>query len=95
MRNKAKFLIVALLAALALVVSQSAYAAQNDNTRPGWGFGDKNHIHIGPPGHSQFPGDGDNDADDHNNALRLYIQHWVNLMVKFQHDMFWNFTHHH
>ena len=22
--------------------------------RPGWGYGDKNHIHTGPPGHTGF-----------------------------------------
>jgi len=33
--------------------------------RPGWGFGDEHHHHVGPPGHSVRPGDGDNDGDDH------------------------------
>lgn len=23
--------------------------------KPGWGFGDKNNCHSGPPGHSVFP----------------------------------------
>ena len=23
-----------------------------DDTRPGWGHGDKNHVHTGPPGQS-------------------------------------------
>ena len=24
--------------------------AKSNGTRPGWGFGDNNHIHTGPPG---------------------------------------------
>ncbi len=52
--------IVALTALTAGVVLLSrsvsaVYAVQGD-TRPGWGFGDKNHVHTGPPGHSVFPG---------------------------------------
>jgi hypothetical protein len=51
----------ALSAAIALgiavvAVSGAAYAAQDKKeTVPGWGFGDKNHIHTGPPGHSVHP----------------------------------------
>src|SRR5258708_3373903 len=37
---------------------------KDDNNKPGWGNGDKNHHHVGPPGHSVRPGDGDNDGDD-------------------------------
>lgn len=33
------------------VFAQSAFAASG-NMRPGWGFGDKNHVHTGPPGQS-------------------------------------------
>lgn len=38
------------------VVSMPAFAAQNDNTRPGWGHGDTKHVHTGPPGQSVHPG---------------------------------------
>lgn len=27
----------------------------NSNVRPGWGHGDKNHVHTGPPGKSVRP----------------------------------------
>ena len=50
------------------MVAQSAFAAEpSNNTRPGWGHGDRHHVHTGPPGHSVSvnPGDGDNDGDDH------------------------------
>ena len=41
-----------------LLVAQSAFAAPHENnTRPGWGHGDDNHVHTGPPGHSNRPGD--------------------------------------
>ena len=36
------------------------FLAQNNssNDRPGWGYGDKNHNHTGPPGQSVHPGNG-------------------------------------
>ena len=30
----------------------TANAKNLDDTRPGWGHGDKNHVHTGPPGQS-------------------------------------------
>jgi len=36
-------------------VGATAFASQSSaltNTRPGWGNGDKNHVHTGPPGQS-------------------------------------------
>ena len=36
----------------------------SDNNRPGWGFGDKNHHHVGPPGISVSVNmDRDDDGD--------------------------------
>jgi len=44
-----------IFAAFALMVGQS-FAKQTPNgTRPGWGYGDKNHVHTGPPGQSVRP----------------------------------------
>lgn len=37
------------------VVTTTTYAQQTGNTRPGWGFGDQNHIHTGPPGQTVNP----------------------------------------
>ncbi|MGH7204036.1 MAG: hypothetical protein ACREHC_06350 [Candidatus Levyibacteriota bacterium] len=37
------------------VTATSAFAQSNNNTRPGWGYGDKNHVHVGPPGQSVRP----------------------------------------
>jgi hypothetical protein len=34
--------------------AQSALAASNTD-KPGWGNGDKNHVHVGPPGQSVRP----------------------------------------
>ncbi len=46
-------LVIALFVAATLVVQTSAFAAPKErNMRPGWGLGDKNHIHIGPSGES-------------------------------------------
>jgi hypothetical protein len=53
MKQKITVWIVALFAAVALVGSGSALAAKpSGDTRPGWGFGDGNHVHVGPPGQS-------------------------------------------
>lgn len=48
------FVAVALFVAVAAPL-QAAYAEKpdqsaNHNTKPGWGWGDKNHVHTGPPG---------------------------------------------
>lgn len=58
MNIKAK--IIAVFAAVAITLSVTASAAMakknDDGMRPGWGWGDKNHQHTGPKGHSVFPG---------------------------------------
>lgn len=44
-------LLVVALFTLSVSFTGSAFAAQpTDSTRPGHGFGDKNHVHTGPPG---------------------------------------------
>lgn len=56
--TKQRILMTLTLAVVTLLSVQSAYAAQpTDNTRPGWGFGDSNHVHLGPPGQSVRPVD--------------------------------------
>lgn len=44
---------------LALVVTISAVVptalAKNNEPKPGWGFGDTNKVHVGPPGQSVRP----------------------------------------
>lgn len=39
-----------LLAAAILIVGTTFAAKPEGNNRPGWGFGDTNHTHTGPPG---------------------------------------------
>jgi hypothetical protein len=42
-----------LVAGATLAVAGTAAAANHPgNTRPGWGYGDTNHVHTGPPGQS-------------------------------------------
>lgn len=45
------------LAAAGILIMNTAFAKEhNGDTRPGWGFGDQNHTHTGPPGGpSQHP----------------------------------------
>lgn len=52
MKLNKKSAIVALTVVTATVMMASAaFAAKpTDNTRPGWGYGDNNHTHTGPPG---------------------------------------------
>jgi hypothetical protein len=55
---KAKaFLVVAAIAVSALAFSVGVFAAPGNgkkigqgDTRPGYGYGDTNHVHTGPPG---------------------------------------------
>jgi hypothetical protein len=48
--------IVAIAAIAVVMVAQAALAAGNSgSTKPGWGYGDKNHVHTGPPGQSNRP----------------------------------------
>jgi hypothetical protein len=55
-RMKKKIALVAAAIAIAGAATSSAIAAPPaDNTRPGWGNGDVNHIHTGPPGQSVDP----------------------------------------
>jgi hypothetical protein len=70
---KKKQLLMALVVGLFAISSYGVPAASahtltptptKSDTRPGWGFGDKNHHHIGPPGHSVRPGDGDQENND-------------------------------
>lgn len=54
--NKYSILMVLTLAVITLFSVHSAYAAKStDTTRPGWGLGDPNHVHLGPPGQSVRP----------------------------------------
>ena len=69
------FAILSIIAAAIVLFTSVALAKGNtSNTRPGWGFGDENHIHTGPPGHSVRPDDehdnqgNENDNDQGENA---------------------------
>ena len=52
--SRARIGVIAAIVVAATVVSVGANAAQkaSSSTRPGWGYGDKNHVHTGPPGQS-------------------------------------------
>lgn len=47
--------VLAILAAAVIFMAHSALANANGGTRPGWGYGDPNHVHTGPPGQSVRP----------------------------------------
>ena len=49
-----KIAVIGTFVVAAAAVSAGTYAAQHasSGTRPGWGYGDKNHVHTGPPGQS-------------------------------------------
>ncbi len=51
---KTRIAIIAALIVLSLgLVATKALAKQGDECRPGWGNGDPNHCHVGPPGSTQ------------------------------------------
>lgn len=47
--------VLAIIAAAVVFMAHSAFAKTTGGTRPGWGFGDTNHVHTGPPGQSVRP----------------------------------------
>ena len=51
------YLAMAALAVAAVMMIHSAFAAPSiaSTTKPGWGYGDQNHTHTGPPGESVRP----------------------------------------
>jgi hypothetical protein len=52
-KKLSRFLVIAIVFAFTSVVAQPALAANPTATpspKPGWGHGDKNHVHTGPPG---------------------------------------------
>ena len=49
--------VFAILVASIAFVATNVLAKNDDTTRPGWGYGDKNHEHTGPPGQSVNPSD--------------------------------------
>ncbi len=63
---RAGLLIAAAVASFALIAG-SVFAAPGDNgngTLPGWGTGDENHEHTGPPGGTSVrPGNGNGDEN--------------------------------
>ncbi|HYK08035.1 MAG TPA: hypothetical protein VEW42_00875 [Candidatus Eisenbacteria bacterium] len=48
-------LAVVVAAAAFMVNAAFAQAGNSGGTKPGWGYGDKNHVHTGPPGQSVHP----------------------------------------
>lgn len=69
MRFKVRALVVVAVIAIAVITmgTTALAAGKSQTTKPGWGNGDKHHVHTGPPGHSVRPGDdehhGDKDKD--------------------------------
>ena len=55
--NIRTLVVLATLAAAAVMLVSTAFAAPGNSgeTKPGWGKGDKNHVHTGPPGQSVRP----------------------------------------
>ena len=55
--NFRAILIAAVVAVAGVVFATGAFAQGNSGTtKPGWGYGDQNHVHTGPPGQSVHPG---------------------------------------
>jgi len=48
-------ILVSLLAISGLLVATGVNAAGKKTTLPGWGYGDTNHVHTGPPASSVHP----------------------------------------
>lgn len=44
-----------LIAGIVLTVGGVFAQGNSGSTKPGWGYGDQNHVHTGPPGQSVRP----------------------------------------
>jgi hypothetical protein len=53
--NMRMLVVAAIVLAVFALIGANAFAKQDGDTRPGWGYGDKNHTHTGPPGQSVRP----------------------------------------
>jgi len=63
-----------------LLFTQSAFAAgHSGNNKPGWGHGDKNHHHTGPPGHSVSVHPDDEDGH-HNQRFHKFLVAWFQYL---------------
>lgn len=83
--NKIRFLVVlTTVFAIGLTMVNVVSAKEKSDSRPGWGWGDRNHTHTGPPGNSTFPFD--------KNELRRIIEFWREF-DEFFHKMNFNFFH--
>jgi hypothetical protein len=47
--------VAAIAMAVFALMGVNAFAKTDGGTRPGWGYGDQNHEHTGPPGQSVRP----------------------------------------
>lgn len=56
--------ILSVVAAVALVAQTATAKDRPGDSKPGWGNGDENHIHTGPPGQSVHPGDDEDENHD-------------------------------
>ncbi len=57
-------LVITSLVATGLLMMHAGTAnAAKEGPRPGWGNGDPNHVHTGPPGGSTLPGNGYGDKN--------------------------------
>lgn len=49
------FVVLGLVLAAGVFLVHAAMAEGGPSSVPGWGFGDTNHVHTGPPGQSVRP----------------------------------------
>jgi hypothetical protein len=54
-KNQLRLALIIAVVAIVSVAVPSALAKSNNDVRPGWGNGDANHVHVGPPGQSVHP----------------------------------------
>jgi hypothetical protein len=76
LNKKLRIAVIIAVLAVSTVAVPSALAKSND-PKPGWGYGDKNHVHVGPPGQSVHP-----DNDKIVKRLEKQEDHIVNKLEK-------------
>jgi hypothetical protein len=67
-KNFRAILMIAVVVIAGITVASTALAKGNSgDTKPGWGYGDKNHVHTGPPGQSVHPGNNNDQGENEDN----------------------------
>jgi hypothetical protein len=68
LNSRVIFIVLIITLAFGFIATSVLAQKPEINTKPGWGFGDTNHVHLGPPGQSVSVLPGNNTIIQNNNV---------------------------